>query len=86
MLIEIKNLLIERKQVSLLDLSRHFNVSETLMLSLLEQWSKKGRIETIDSSGICSAGCGSCDEAVDSKIYYRWKAAAEKPIFVNNQN
>ncbi|PHS14061.1 MAG: sugar metabolism transcriptional regulator [Kangiella sp.] len=83
MLIDIKNLLIEREQVSLMDLSRHFHVSETLMLSLLEQWNKKGRIQRVDTSGMCGSGCGSCDEAEESKIYYRWKPVAEKPIFTS---
>jgi hypothetical protein len=85
MLIEIKNLLIEREQVSLMDLSRHFHVSETLILSLLERWIKKGRIQTTDTSGMCGSGCGSCDESEVSKITYRWKPVAEKPIFINKK-
>ncbi len=82
MLIEIKKLLIEREQVSLMDLSRSFHVSETLMLSLLEKWINKGRVQKVDSSGMCGTGCGSCNEAEESKIFYRWKSVAEKPIFI----
>ncbi len=68
-----------------MDLSRHFHVSEILMLGLLEQWDKKGRIQKIDTDGMCGSGCGSCDEAEESKIYYRWKSVPEKTIFINNE-
>jgi len=82
MLMDIKKLLIERGQVSVTDLARHFYVSESIMLGMLSHWQKKGRIEIIDASGACGTGCGSCDESEQSKIYYRWKAVAEKPIYM----
>lgn len=81
MLMDIKNLLIERGQVSLTDLARHFDVSEIIMLGMLSHWQKKGRVELIDASGACGTGCGSCSESAESKTYYRWKSVAQKPIF-----
>ncbi len=81
MLMDIKKLLIERGQVSLTDLARHFYVSETIMFGMLSHWQKKGRVEFIDASGACGTGCGSCSESAESKSYYRWKNVAEKPIF-----
>jgi hypothetical protein len=81
MLMDIKNLLIERQQMTVVDLARHFHVSESIMQGMLAHWQKKGRIEIIDSSGACGSGCGSCDETELSKIFYRWKNVAEKPIF-----
>ncbi len=81
MLMDIKKLLIDRRQVSLTDLARHFYVSETIMLGMLSHWQKKGRVESIDASGACGTGCGSCSESEESKIYYRWKTVAQKPIF-----
>ena len=82
MLMDIKQLLIEREQMSVLDLARHFYVSESIMHSMLSHWQKKGRVEVIDASGGCGSSCSSsCSETSDSKIYYRWKKVAEKPIF-----
>jgi len=85
MLMAIKHLLIERKQMSLVDLARHFYVSEEIMLGMLDHWQKKGRIEVMDASGACGTACGNCDESESSKIYYRWKPIAEKPIFVKSR-
>jgi len=81
MLMDIKQLLIEREQMSLTDLARHFYVSESVMLSMLEQWIKKGRVVKSEFSGSCSSSCGSCTESSETQIYYRWKPVAEKPIF-----
>jgi hypothetical protein len=81
MLTDIKKLLIERQQMTIVDLARHFHVSESIMLGMLSHWQKKGRIEIIDSSGACGSGCGSCDEGESAKIFFRWKKVAEKPIF-----
>jgi Mn-dependent DtxR family transcriptional regulator len=82
MLMEIKKLLIERGQMSVTDLSRHFYLSESIMLGMLSHWKKKGSVEVIDASGACGNSCG-CSEGEDSKIFYRWKNVAEKPIFMN---
>ena len=81
MLMDIKKLLIERQQMTVVDLSRHFYVSETIMLGMLSHWQKKGRLDIVDANGACGTGCGSCSESEESKIYYRWKKIAEKPIF-----
>ncbi len=82
MLMDIKNLLVERQQMTVTDLARHFYVSESIMLGMLSHWQKKGRVEVIDASGFCGTGCGSCSESEESKIYYRWKKVAEKPIYM----
>jgi len=81
MLMEIKQLLLQREQMSLTDLSRHFYVSESVMQSMLQVWQKKGRLEVKQQSGSCSSSCGSCDESNDINTLYRWKRVAEKPIF-----
>jgi predicted transcriptional regulator len=81
MLTDIKQLLIEREKMSLTDLARHFHVSESIMTSMLEQWIKKGRVIRSENSGSCGSSCGSCSEAAEVQIYYRWKTVAEKPIF-----
>jgi len=86
MLMDIKKLLIERGQISLTDLARHFHVSETIMLGMLSHWQKKGRIESIDVSGACGTGCGTCTESTESKSYYQWKNIAQKPIFTKLEN
>ena len=78
---DIKKLLIEREEMSLTDLARHFYVSEDVMTSMLAQWIRKGRVVKSEQSGLCGSSCGSCDESSEVKIYYRWKAVAEKPIF-----
>ena len=82
---DIKALLIERQQMSLVDLARHFYVNESVMQGMLDHWIKKGRLEKIDLSGTCGTGCGSCNEAADLKQIYRWKSVAQKPISVANQ-
>ena len=82
MLMEIKKLLQQREQMTLTDLARHFHVSETVMESMLKQWIKKGRVEVKElASGSCGSSCGSCDEAEQSKVIYRWNSVAQKPIF-----
>lgn len=87
MLMQIKKLLQEREQMTLTDLARHFYVSEAVMQSMLDQWIKKGRVEVKElSNGLCGTSCGSCDEAEQSKVSYRWKAVAEKPIFTKFSN
>jgi len=82
MLMDIKNLLIERQEVSLSDLSKHFYVSEIMMQDMLTRWEKKGHIELFELDGSCGSGCGSCNEALENKIMYRWRDAPQKPIFV----
>ena len=82
MLMDIKKLLIERGQMSVTDLARHFYLSESVILGMLSHWQKKGRVEVIDASGACGTSCG-CSEAEESKIFYRWKKVAEKPIFMH---
>lgn len=81
MLMKIKQLLKERGEMTLTDLARHFYVSELVMQSMLEQWIKKGRLERIELKGLCSTSCGSCDEAADTKLIYRWREVSQKPIF-----
>ena len=56
------------------------------MQGMLAHWQKKGRVELIDASGGCGTACGSCSESEESKIYYRWKKVAEKPIFAKVAN
>ncbi|MDQ7050466.1 MAG: FeoC-like transcriptional regulator [Enterobacterales bacterium] len=82
MLMDIKKLLIGRQQMSLSDLARHFYVSEIMMQDMLSRWEKKGHIESFELDASCGSGCGNCDEAMDSKLMYRWRNAAQKPIFV----
>ncbi|WP_196137922.1 FeoC-like transcriptional regulator [Aliikangiella sp. G2MR2-5] len=81
MLMEIKKLLEERDQMTLTDLARHFYVSENVMQSMVDQWIRKGRIEKVELSGLCGSSCGSCDEAGEVKILYRWKKVAQKGIY-----
>lgn len=82
MLMQIKQLLIERSPISLTDLSRHFHVSEGVMESMLEQWIKKGRVIRIENSGSCNTTCGACSESSEVKAYYQWQKVAQKSIFV----
>ncbi len=81
MLMDIKKLLEEREHMSLVDLARHFYVSETIMQSMLDQWVKKGRVEIKEQGGLCGTACGSCDEATQIKTIYHWKKVAQKSIF-----
>ena len=81
MLMDIKKLLIEREEMSLADLARHFYVSEAVMEAMLAQWQKKGRIVRFDAGGACSSSCGGCSESNETATSYRWKPIAEKPIF-----
>ncbi|MGX5174126.1 FeoC-like transcriptional regulator [Aliikangiella sp. IMCC44653] len=77
---DIKQLLIERNEMSLTDLARHFYVSENVMQSMLAQWIKKGKVKKRQVSGLCSSTCGSCDESAEVKTLYQWKSVAQKPI------
>ena len=87
MLMQIKKLLLEREEMTLTDLARHFYVSEAVMQSMLEQWIKKGRVEVKELvNGLCGTSCGSCDEAEQNKTIYRWNKVAQKPIFAKTSH
>jgi len=84
MLIQIKKLLQQREQMTLSDLSKHFYVSEAMMLSMLDQWLKKGRLERIELGGICGSSCGSCEEPSQVSTLYKWKSVAQKSIYTKS--
>ncbi len=85
MLMDIKKLLIEREQMTLTDLSRHFYVSESVMSSMMDKWINKGKVSKEEQSGLCGTSCGSCSESSEVKVYYRWRKVAQKPIFTQQK-
>jgi len=86
MLIEIKQLLIERQEMSLVDLAKHFHVSESVMVAMMDKWMKKGCVDQVESNGFCGSRCGSCNESSDIKTVYRWKKVMQKPIFAKTDH
>ena len=72
MLLELKKYLMDVRSSSLENLVNHFNVSESFMLSLLDEWQKRGNVE-IDDSG-CANMCSGCCEKCQKKDHrmYRW--------------
>lgn len=80
LLLEIKTVLEQRGQMTLSDLANHFYVSESLMQSMLDQWYKKGRLDIIETSGLCGSACGQCAESNKTSVIYRWKKITQKPI------
>jgi hypothetical protein len=84
MLMQIKQLLQERGQMSATDLARHFYVSESVIEGMMLHWLKKGQVELCDFSANCGAGCGSCSESAALAKVYRWKKVAQKPIAIHS--
>ncbi len=86
MLFAIKNLLAERKEMSLTDLARHFYVSEPVMQSMMAQWIRKGRADKVELINHCGSQCGSCDQSRELTTVYRWKPVPQKSIFIKSDS
>ncbi|TQV87474.1 hypothetical protein FLL46_11395 [Aliikangiella coralliicola] len=77
--------------MSLTDLARHFYVSESVMLSMIAQWERKGRIEKekVAQTNGCGVGgsssCGTCNESGDLNVFYRWNKVAQEKFSVRPQ-
>lgn len=75
MLLAIRNLLQDRGQASLTDLSLHFRTSPEAMRGMVEHWVAKGQVCRLSCAGsACSRGCGSCSAAPELYCWVRPKA------------
>lgn len=66
---EIKNYLMEHKQVTLGDLSIHFDTDPEAMQGMLEQWIRKGRVLKSELQATCNKTCSQCCSAFAMEIY-----------------
>lgn len=62
--------------VTLTDLARHFDVQESAMQGMMEQWVRKGQVLVVDNDISCGTGsCGGCTQpgCSSSAIKYVWQ-------------
>lgn len=62
--------------VTLTDLARHFDMPESAMQGMMEQWVRKGKVIVVNNEISCSSGaCGGCTQAgcSGSAIKYVWQ-------------
>ncbi len=57
-----------RRQISLKDIARHFDVAPLALEGMLNFWISKGRIKVSTNSGACPSGCY-CSHKDDSAVY-----------------
>lgn len=80
MLMEVKDYLQRNHQATLADMALHFDVPESAMQDMVEQWIRKGRVIIADDTASCSSGCSGCHEggcgSHVGKTTYRWQDAS----------
>lgn len=64
MLIQLKQYLQQHPQVSVQDVARYFDVSESMAKSLLSYWQDKGFVIELS--------CDSCNGCHDKPTFYQW--------------
>ncbi|NTW98644.1 MAG: hypothetical protein HGB35_01645 [Geobacteraceae bacterium] len=69
-LAELKKFIIERRQVSLDEISRHFHADPELVESMLDGWMMKGRVVRKVSERMSPSCCGSCGGK--RHFWYEW--------------
>jgi len=65
---ELKDYVQTRQQVSLRDLSIHFDVEPEALKGMLEFWISRGKIKHYASSDVCGGSC-SCSQKDNNDIY-----------------
>ena len=69
-LFELRQFLKEQHTVSLKELCEHFESSEEAMEKMLQIWTRKGYLQTLDTS----FPCGGCSDINCTRPkYFRWK-------------
>lgn len=66
---DLKKYVKTRQQVSLKDISVHFDVEPEAVKGMLDFWVNKGRITLLPGAVACTGGC-SCSHRDDSEVYY----------------
>ena len=69
-LLEIKEYLQKRKQVSLRDIAAKFDLTEEAAAQMLAHWEDKGKITRTEKSGGCGQNCSCCSAPCGTT--YRW--------------
>ncbi len=69
-LFELRDYLRERETVSLGQLCDHFQSGEDAMERMLEVWSRKGKLATVESSSLCG-GCS--EKSCSRERFFRWQ-------------
>ena len=78
-LIEIRDFIKMHQEVTLTQLSRHFDVAPDAMKDMVNRWVMKGFVsqmimsDNCNTNSSCSSGCGSCTVAKPGEtVSYRW--------------
>lgn len=66
---EIKRYLMQHKQVTLGDLSIHFDTDPEAMRGMLDQWVRKGSVLKSELQATCNKTCSKCCDASAMEIY-----------------
>ncbi len=67
---ELKNLVQERGQISLKELSLHFGSEESAIEAMMERWIQKGLVRKVEPTKVECSGCAFCGE--NERFHYEW--------------
>lgn len=71
---ELKAFLVERKRVSLSEISIHFASSDSAVRPMVEQWIAKGRVRRLDLPGGCGKSGAGCSCQHKPAEVFEWVA------------
>lgn len=64
----VKQLLMKRKALNLLELATTFNVSPDVMRQMLSHWMAKGKVDKNENNQVCPTACHRC-HPLTTEIY-----------------
>ncbi|WP_051278866.1 FeoC-like transcriptional regulator [Chitinilyticum aquatile] len=72
-LIELRDYLRGKGEVSATDIARHFGVEQSAVQQLAGEWLKRGKLSESGGGGSCSKG-GGCSGCCSTPVgpFYRW--------------
>ena len=70
---EIRDYVKKRGNVSLKDISLHFDITQDSVEFAVSYWQRKGKIrQSASEAGCGSGGCGGCASNTTNQISYEW--------------
>lgn len=68
MLLELRDHIKEKKSQSLLELSKHLNVTVDVLRDMLQLLVRKGQVRVCKKTPVCGTGCSKCS-LTETEIY-----------------
>ena len=83
MLLDIRDYIRERKQVSLRDLALHFDASPDAVRGMLDKWIEKGRVRKCGAAAC--GGCASDCATAQQEEAYEWVEQPRRFIPIHSE-